>query len=101
MPKNLKPTDKEPYSRNDVLGFSLPAIALATIRTSGWRARAMVLLLRYTALRISGAASLAKGRVRNGEIYLRTMKRQSGETASASRVAKGARYRSSPSWCQR
>jgi integrase len=37
------------------------------------RARAITLLLRYTALRISDVA-LAKDRIRRGEIYLRTMK---------------------------
>ena len=34
----------------------------------------MVLLLRYTALRVSDVATLARDRVRNGRIYLRTMK---------------------------
>ena len=38
------------------------------------RARAMVLLLRYTGLRISDVATLARDRVRNGRIYLHTMK---------------------------
>lgn len=34
----------------------------------------MVLLLRYTGLRISDVATLARERVRNGRIYLYTMK---------------------------
>jgi len=34
----------------------------------------MVLLLRYTALRISDVATLEKNRVRNGEIFVRTTK---------------------------
>ena len=38
------------------------------------RARAMVLLLRYTALRISDVATLEKDRVRHGEIFVRTAK---------------------------
>ena len=33
----------------------------------------MMLLLRYTALRIGDVALLAKDRIRNGEVYLRTM----------------------------
>jgi site-specific recombinase XerC len=38
------------------------------------RARAMVLLLRYTSLRVSDVATLARDRIRHGSIYLHTMK---------------------------
>ena len=38
------------------------------------RARAMILLLRYTGLRISDVATLARDRVREDRIYLYTMK---------------------------
>jgi hypothetical protein len=34
----------------------------------------MVLLLRYTGLVVSDVATLARDRVRNGRVYLRTMK---------------------------
>jgi len=38
------------------------------------RARALVLLIRYTGLRISDAATLAKDRIQNGQIFLHTKK---------------------------
>ena len=51
MPKNIKPTDKEPYSREG--GEDLAACeAFGQYPYERLRARAMVLLLRYTALRI-------------------------------------------------
>jgi site-specific recombinase XerD len=74
MPKNIKPTDKEPYSRNDVVKILAACDSMGRAPYERLRARAMVLLLRYTALRISDVATLAKDRVRNGEVYLRTMK---------------------------
>jgi site-specific recombinase XerD len=74
MPKNIKPTDKEPYSRNDVVKILAACDGIGHYPYERLRARAMILLLRYTALRISDIATLAKDRVRNGEVYLRTMK---------------------------
>ena len=38
------------------------------------RALAMILLFRYTALRISDVCTLARGRVANGEVHVRTLK---------------------------
>jgi integrase len=74
MPKNLKPADKEPYSRNDVVKILAACDGIGHYPYERLRARAMVLLLRYTALRISEVATLAKDRVRNGEVYRPTMK---------------------------
>ncbi len=74
MPKNIKPTDKEPYNRNEIVKILAACDAFGQRPYERLRARAMVLLLRYTALRISDVATLARDRVRNGEIYLRTMK---------------------------
>jgi integrase len=74
MPKNIKPTDKEPYSRNDVVKILTACDGIGHYPYERLRARAMVLLLRYTALRISDVAMLRRDRVRNGEVYLRTMK---------------------------
>jgi site-specific recombinase XerD len=74
MPKNIKPTDKEPYSRNDVVKILAACDGIGHYPYERLRARAMILLLRYTALRISDVATLAKDRIRNGEVYLRTMK---------------------------
>jgi len=74
MPRNIKPTDKEPFSRNDIVKILASCERIGRHAYERLRACAMVLLLRYTALRISDVATLARDRVRNGEIYLRTMK---------------------------
>ncbi len=73
MPRNIKPTDKEPYSPNDVAKI-LAACDGRRHVYERLRTRAMVLLLRYTALRISDVALLAKDRIKDGWIYLRTKK---------------------------
>src|SRR4051794_37207556 len=74
MPKNIKPSDKEPYSRNDIIKILAACDGIGKRPYERTRARAMTLLLRYTALRIGDVALLAKDRIRDGEIYLRTMK---------------------------
>jgi len=74
MPKNVQPTDKEPYTRNEITKMLAACDVIGQYPYERLRARAMVLLLRYTALRISDVALLARDRIRNGEIYLRTMK---------------------------
>ncbi|MCP5111731.1 MAG: tyrosine-type recombinase/integrase, partial [bacterium] len=74
IPKNLKPADREPYSVNDVVKILAACETMGRQPYERLRARAMVLALRYTALRISDVALLAKDRIRRGEIYLRTLK---------------------------
>jgi integrase len=74
MPRNIKPADKEPYSRQQVVKILRACDTFGRQRYERVRARALVLLLRYTALRISDVALLARDRVHNGEIYLRTLK---------------------------
>jgi integrase len=74
IPKNLKPTDKEPYEPNDIIKILAACDVIGQRPYERLRARAMSLLLRYTALRIGDVALLAKDRIRNGEIYLRTLK---------------------------
>ncbi len=74
MPKNIKATDKEPYSSQDIIRILSACDIFGQRAYERLRARAMALLLRYTALRISDVALLAKDRIRNGEIYLRTLK---------------------------
>ncbi len=73
-PKNVKPTDKEPYSQNDVVKIIAACDTFGRMPYERLRAFAMILTLRYTALRISDVATLARDRIRNGEIYLRTLK---------------------------
>ena len=56
MPKNIKPTDKEPYSAGDVIRIIAACDTIGTGAYERARARAMILLLRYTALRIGDVA---------------------------------------------
>ena len=79
-PKNIKPNEVEPYTRDQVIRILMACDDFGRGPYERLRARAMVLLLRYTALRISDVALLEKARVRAGEITVRTMK--SGKTVS-------------------
>jgi integrase len=74
MPKNLKPVEREPYTPNEIVKIFAACETIGRGAYERLRARAMVLLFRYTALRISDVATLARDRVRNGEIYLHTTK---------------------------
>jgi len=74
MPKNIKPSDKEPYSASDVIKILVACDTLGRCSYERLRARAMVLLLRYTALRISDVATFRRDCIRHDEIYLRTLK---------------------------
>jgi integrase len=74
MPKNLKPSEKEPYSPQEVAKIIAACDFIGRQPYERLRARAVVLLLRYTALRISDVATLERDRVRNGEIFVRTTK---------------------------
>ncbi len=70
----VKPKPKEPYRQEEVLRIISACDQLGKCRYERARARAMVLLLRYTGLRVSDVATLARDRVRDGRIYLHTMK---------------------------
>jgi integrase len=72
MPRNLKPSPREPYESNEIVKIIAACDAIGNSAYERLRARAMVLLLRYTALRISDVATLRKDRLREGEILLRT-----------------------------
>jgi len=74
MPKNVKPGDTEPYTRDEVARILAACDVIGRSAYERLRGRALVLLLRYTALRIGDVATLAKDRIRNGEIYLMTTK---------------------------
>ncbi len=74
MPKNLRPAAREPYTPSEVARIIAACDQIGRGPYERLRARAMVLLLRYTALRISDVATLERKRIRNGEIYLRTTK---------------------------
>jgi integrase len=73
-PPTIKPKPKSPYRQEEVLRIIAACDRLGRDAYERARARAMVLLLRYTGLRVSDVATLARDRVRNGRVYLRTMK---------------------------
>ena len=74
MPKNIKPALREPYTRDEIIRILAACDRIGRNAYERIRARAMVLLLRYTGLRISDVAILEKERVRDGEIHLYTAK---------------------------
>lgn len=74
-PKNLQPNEVEPYSRDEVIQILTACEAIGRGSYERLRARGLILLLRYTALRIGDVALLEKSRVRGGEINVRTIKK--------------------------
>lgn len=74
MPKNLKETPKDPYSSEELIAILAAAETIGRAPYERLRARAMILILRHTALRISDVALLERSRVKDGRILIRTMK---------------------------
>jgi integrase len=74
MPKNLKPAEREPYKPEEVARIIAACDTIGRGAYERLRATAIVLTLRYTALRISDVALLERNRVRDGEILIRTTK---------------------------
>jgi site-specific recombinase XerD len=74
MPRNLQVADREPYSPNEVARIIAACDQLGNGIYERLRARAMILLLRYTALRISDVATMERSRIQHGEIFVRTTK---------------------------
>jgi integrase len=73
-PKNIKPAEKEPYTHNELVKILAACDSFGRSTYERLRGRAMVLLFRYTALRVSDVAPLARDSVRDGEIRVRTLK---------------------------
>ncbi len=74
MPKNVKPVEVRPYTPAEVVDILAACQEIGRGPYERLRARAMVLLMRYTGLRISDVATLRKDRVRDGRLTLPTMK---------------------------
>jgi site-specific recombinase XerD len=70
-PKNLKTNEVVPYAREEVVRILAACDSMGRGLYERLRARATVLLLRYTALRIADVALLSKDRVRDGQINVR------------------------------
>src|ERR1017187_2578513 len=73
-PKNLKAIEVVPYTREEVVRILAACDGMGRGPYERLRARATVLLLRYTALRIADVALLSRDRVQGGQINVRPMK---------------------------
>jgi len=73
-PRNIKVAEVVPYTREEVMRILMACDGMGCGPYERLRARATILLLRYTALRIADVALLEKARVRDGQINVRTMK---------------------------
>jgi integrase len=74
MPRGLAPAEREPYEPNEIARIIAACDRIGRTPYERLRARAMVLLMRFTALRISDVATLKRDRIRNGEIFIRAAK---------------------------
>ncbi|MEX2264555.1 MAG: tyrosine-type recombinase/integrase [Bryobacteraceae bacterium] len=74
MPRNLKPKSKAPYTANEIISIIAACDTFGRKAYERTRARAMVLMLRYAALRVSDLATLKRSSVRGGRIVVSTMK---------------------------
>jgi site-specific recombinase XerD len=78
MPRGIKPTDKEPYTASEVAAIVAACDRIGHTKAERIRARAMILTLRYTALRIGDVALMPRNQISaHGtywRIFLRTEK---------------------------
>ena len=72
--RNIKPAEVVPYTADEVTRILTACEFIGRTDYERRRARAMMLLLHHTALRISDVATLALDRVRDGQIFVRTLK---------------------------
>lgn len=72
--KNIKPAEVVPYTPEELTRIISACDEIGRGAYERTRARAMVLLLNNTALRVSDVATLARDRVHAGRILLRTKK---------------------------
>jgi site-specific recombinase XerD len=79
-PRNAKPQPVVPYTEQEVAGMIEAAGQIGKGDYERLRARAAVLLLRHTGLRISDVAMLERDRVQKGSLLLHT--RKTGATIS-------------------
>jgi site-specific recombinase XerD len=72
--RNIKPAEVVPYTPQEVAKIISACDAIGRTPYERRRARAMILLLNNTALRVCDVATLARDRVQNGRIMVRTQK---------------------------
>ena len=74
MPNDPKPKERVPYTTQEVTRIIAACDSFGRHAYERLRARAMVLLLRFYGLRISDVATLERGRVKHGQIFLHALK---------------------------
>ena len=74
-PRNIKPEEVVPYTQAEITRMIAACDSIGHDDYTRQRARAVVLLLRYSGLRISDVSTLERDRVRDGQILLRTQKK--------------------------
>jgi site-specific recombinase XerD len=72
--KNVKPAEVRPYTPGEIARILAACDAIGRGTYERLRARAMILLLNNTALRVCDVATLERARVRDGRILVRTTK---------------------------
>ena len=70
----IKPKPKDPFTRSEVAAIIAASEKIGRGPYERLRARAIVMLLRYAALRVSDVAMLPRDRVRGDRIFLYTQK---------------------------
>lgn len=73
-PKAARPKEINPYTEAEVARIIAACDEIGKSAYERKRARAMILLMRYTGLRISDVMTLARDRVKDGMIHLHTQK---------------------------
>lgn len=74
MPSDPKPKPREPYTREEIARIVAACDTFGKYDYERRRARAMILLMRYFAFRVSDVATLERERVQDGQIFVRAMK---------------------------
>lgn len=73
-PRNIRPPEVVPYEPADVAKMLAACDTIGKASYERLRARALILTLRYTGLRITDAITLARDRIRDGQLLLHTQK---------------------------
>lgn len=73
-PRHIKPNEIVPYTPEEIRAMVDACEEIGRGPYEKLRARALVLLLRHTGLRITDAITLARDRIRDGELLLHTQK---------------------------
>jgi len=73
-PRNIRPTEVVPYEAAEVAAMLAAAEGLGKTSYERLRARALILVLRYTGLRITDAITLERERINDSQLLLHTHK---------------------------